>query len=202
MNISNSPSPARRRSRVRADILAAAAAEISEAGVEKASLRAIARRVGISHQALSYHFTDRRAVLTALAVDGFRQLVALSADAVEQVESDAPLGHRAAAIGIAYVRFAERNRPLFTLMLGSAQIDPTDEELVAARLAMWILLLATATTENDNGWGGSADPETMAILAWMIVHGMATIGDLIPTDVDPGDLVLILNRAIAIREDR
>ncbi|MFC8935249.1 TetR/AcrR family transcriptional regulator [Rhodococcus sp. NPDC057135] len=202
MNIPDSPSSARRRSRVRADILASAAAEISEAGVEKASLRAMARRVGISHQALSYHFTDRQAVLTALAVDGFRQLVALSADAVDKVTSDSPLGHRAAAIGIAYIRFAERNRPLFTLMLGSAQIDPTDEELVAARLAMWNLLLATATTENDNGWGGSASPETMAILAWMIVHGIATIGNLLPTDVTPDDLVLTLNCAIATREDR
>ncbi|GAA4904386.1 TetR family transcriptional regulator [Stackebrandtia albiflava] len=62
----------------REDIIAAAAAAYGESGYRQASLRDIARRVGISHSGLLYHFPTKEALLTAVlerrdAVDAARE---------------------------------------------------------------------------------------------------------------------------------
>jgi AcrR family transcriptional regulator len=50
----------------REDIIAAAAAVYIEAGFDGASLREIAKRVGISHAGLSYYFPNRESLLAAV----------------------------------------------------------------------------------------------------------------------------------------
>ncbi|WP_185757103.1 TetR/AcrR family transcriptional regulator [Nocardia bhagyanarayanae] len=180
--------------------MTAAAAELADVGAERASLRSIARRVGISHQALTYHFADRRAVLTAVAVDGFTRLTADIADALAQVPTDVPLGEHAIAVGATYVAFAREHPALFTLMLGSTQVDDANAELVDKRLQIWNLLLQTAAQESDRGWGGGVEPQYMALLAWTVVHGLATLDRSAPRAADVADLLRVLNGAI-IRPD-
>lgn len=51
-------------------LLDAVEAEIVERGTTEISLRAVARRLGVSHQAPGYVFTDRAGLLTALAGRG------------------------------------------------------------------------------------------------------------------------------------
>ncbi|MFX0578156.1 TetR/AcrR family transcriptional regulator [Nocardia nepalensis] len=191
----------RRHEEVRRAILTAAAAELADVGAERASLRSIARRVGVSHQALTYHFADRRAVLTAVAVDGFIRLTADITDALAQVPADVPVGEHAIAVGATYVAFAREHPALFTLMLGSTQVDDADPELVDKRLQVWNLLLQTAAQESDYGWGGGVEPPYMALLAWTVVHGLATLDRAIPQAADVANLLRILNGAI-IRPDK
>lgn len=186
----------RAASEVRSAILAATAAEITEVGAEKASLRSIARRVGISHQALSYHFADRQAVLTALAVDGFDQMAALMAEALANVPPNVPLGEHTIAAGATYVRFAREHPSLFILMLGSSQVDDADPDLISKRQEMWHLLLDTVTRESGEGWGGQVEPEYMALLAWTIVHGIATLGTFTHFDLGVEGLLRTFNRAL------
>lgn len=185
---------------VRREILAAAAAELAEVGADRASLRSISRRVGITHQALTYYFTDRKALLTAVAVDGFEKLFDVTAEAVAQVPAQAPLGDRVIAVGITYVHFAREYPELFTVMLRSAQIDTANDDLVAARHRMWQLLLDTVTNESNNGWGAEIEPQPLAIMSWTIVHGLATLGGQVPGPVNVGELLHTLNRAFAKRE--
>ncbi|MEU2031101.1 TetR/AcrR family transcriptional regulator [Nocardia amamiensis] len=186
----------RRPEEVRREILDATAAELAEVGVDQASLRSIARRAGLSHQLVAHHFGDRRAVLTAAAVDGFDDLIARTADAVTQVPADVPLGEHAIAVGTTYVQFARERPALFALMLGSTQVDDLDPDLIDRRLRIWNLLLNTVTKESNNGWGGPVEPEYMALLAWTVVHGLATLGRANPHDTGVEDLLRTLNRAI------
>ncbi len=116
---------------LRAALLKAAAAEIERSGYENLSLRELAASLGVSRAAPYRHFADRRALLSALAADGFRQLTA---------------GHRAAAgrtararlqaAGRAYLAFASARPQLYRLMfvsdLFSAAAGPLDPGLLEA----------------------------------------------------------------------
>ena len=48
-------------------LLRAAEAELAENGIESFSLRAVAKRAGVSHGAPAHHFKDAKGLLTALA---------------------------------------------------------------------------------------------------------------------------------------
>ena len=56
--------------------LAAAEAELAETGIERFSLRSVAKRAGVSHAAPAHHFGDTGGLLTALAAEGFTRFLA------------------------------------------------------------------------------------------------------------------------------
>src|SRR5262249_42865731 len=60
--------------RLRAALLTEAERVLREDGIEALSLRELARRAGVSHAAPRRHFTDRQALLDALAEAGFTRL--------------------------------------------------------------------------------------------------------------------------------
>ena len=86
-----------------------------ENGATELSLRALARRLGVSEAAPSKHFKGKEELLSAIASDGFRELaaqrVALSARQL------APYA-KAREMMLSYVRFAQRHEGLFDLMIG------------------------------------------------------------------------------------
>src|ERR1700712_3851843 len=63
-------------SSARDTLLAAAREELVAHGAGGVSLRAVARRAGVSHAAPTHHFADRAGLLTVLAADGHRRLAA------------------------------------------------------------------------------------------------------------------------------
>lgn len=65
---------ARVRAELTAEILAAAAEELSEVGASALSLRAVARRLGMVPSALYRYFPSRDALLTALIIDAYDEL--------------------------------------------------------------------------------------------------------------------------------
>lgn len=136
-----------------------AALGLLEAG-ETFSLRAVARRAGVSPTAPYRHYADKEALLAALATYGFAQLA-------DRLEAAADLTDMAAR----YVAFALAHPGLFRLMYGR----PT-ANAAAARTAE---ILA----------GRVADP-ALRIGAWAMVHGLAVLlldGKL--TCADPAELV-------------
>src|SRR5688500_9283866 len=80
------------------------ALEILEEGGEL-SLRAVARRAGVSHTAPYHHFRDRRRLVAAVATEG---LLALR-DALAGAGSPGEPLSRLLECGVAYVRFAVGN---------------------------------------------------------------------------------------------
>ena len=106
----------RRRADTVAEIKTVALALLADGGPEALSLRAVAREVGVSVQALYHYFDSRDALLTDLVTDAFTAL----ADAVR--EGGATGGTRAERLqgaALAYRRWALEHRPAFLLALGA-----------------------------------------------------------------------------------
>src|SRR4026209_1505866 len=85
---------------LRRGLLDEALATIHAEGVEGSTLREIGARLGVSRTALYRHFADKRALLAAVATEGFRTLRQQLITAWED-------GHRGRAafdsMGVAYV---------------------------------------------------------------------------------------------------
>ena len=116
-----SPRAARKPSRpyhhgnLRRALLDEALATIGSDGVEGLTLREIGARVGVSRSALYRHFADKRALLAAVATEGFRTLCRELLAAWEE-------GGRGRAgfdaMGVAYVRFAVASPSHYRVMFG------------------------------------------------------------------------------------
>jgi AcrR family transcriptional regulator len=116
---------------LRAALLGAAAAEIERGGYENLSLRELAASLGVSRAAPYRHFVDRRALLSALAAQGFTELAAIYLQAIGAGKTPRT---RLAASGRAYLAFAAERPRLFRLMFASDLFDagPLDPALTKA----------------------------------------------------------------------
>jgi AcrR family transcriptional regulator len=119
--------------RLRAALLTEAERVLREDGIEALSLRELARRAGVSHAAPRRHFTDRQALLDALAEAGFTRLADEMHAAIGTTDRDYPARLRAAAT--AFVRFATRDAALTELMFTAKNAgDSAGLREAAARL--------------------------------------------------------------------
>ena len=105
----------RRRAQTVAEIKQAALAELAATGPEGLSLRAVARSVGVSVQALYHYFDSRDALITALVADAFDELSAAVSAASSAVRAPRD---RILAAGLAYRAWAHEHRSAFLLALG------------------------------------------------------------------------------------
>ena len=158
---------------LRPALISAAIGEIEESGSAAMSLRAVARRTGVTHAAATYHFGDRAGLLTAVAAEGYRLLAEALRGAQETRGSFLELRSARDArrgfleVGVAYVRFAVTHRAHFEVMYRPELYHRDDAELGRARAAAATLLYGT----------GEITRERMAygVAAWSIVHGLATL---------------------------
>ncbi|MFJ2837584.1 TetR/AcrR family transcriptional regulator [Nocardia sp. NPDC087230] len=144
-------------------LVRAAVELLEEDGAADLSLRAAARRAGVSTAAPYRHFADRDALLSAVAAVGYRDLS-------EQLVAAGPAPSTAedmAAIAVAYVRFALARPALFRVMF-SDPCDPTSPERVAATTAIHEYVRAIVRQVFPD-----ADEESLATALWALVHGLA-----------------------------
>ena len=156
---------------LRAALLAAAAEIIEEAGLDAFSLRASARRAGVSAAAPSHHFGDTRGLLTALAVMGFVELG-------EALETAKGVDRRAVirAQSLAYLRFAEKRPGLFRLMWRKNILDVDDPNYVAAARRAFLVLDAAVRGKGTALASASSMLELApAIACWSMVHGFVAM---------------------------
>lgn len=191
-----------RHADLRQRLLRAAEQEIASCGPAKASLRAIARRVGVSHQATAHHFDDRAGLFTALAVEGFELLLESAAAAVERAEEVAgPAGAAVAASGAAYVAFAREHPTMFDVMFRPELLHTDDPRLVDARRLHRELMVQVVATAQARGWGVAVPTEELATVGWATVHGLAVLerdgqlGEVLP-EVDHTELLERVARAL------
>ncbi|OZG27720.1 TetR family transcriptional regulator [Williamsia sp. 1138] len=194
------PKPRRSAAQIRGELMQAAVAELDAVGPEGASLRSIARRVGITHQSVAHHFADRSALFTAVAIQGIDDLYAKSVSALQELPAAAPLGESVAALGETYVRYARTNRSTLMLMFGSRLLDVRDPDLVEARLRLWDLHHDTVTAAVQQGWGGAVPADLIAIATFAMAHGLAALeGELpggFPVEGEIEDVLRLVNAAV------
>jgi AcrR family transcriptional regulator len=170
---------------LRRALLDEALATIRADGIEGVTLRDIGGRLGVSRTALYRHFADKRALLVAVATEGFRMLREQLVAAWEEGGRGDAAFH---AMGVAYVHFAVDNPSHYRVMFGGF-VDPgaTTPELGAeARGAFQALVDAVAALQHDGLLLGD-DTVLMARHIWALVHGIAmlAIDGLLP---EPGSV--------------
>lgn len=143
-----------------------AAVLLSEGGQEAVSLRALARRAGVSPRAPYRHFADKAALLTALAVEAF---VAFG-EALAAADAGAEPGGELEAQAIAYVRFGLQAPGRFRLMFGNER-PVADEALAAAKQNAFGVLQARV----DRLAGSEDDTRAQAVGFWSLAHGLTVL---------------------------
>jgi AcrR family transcriptional regulator len=148
---------------LRAACLRAAMELLEEDGATALSLRAVARRAGVSPGAPYRHYADRNALISAVAAVGYRELGAHLASAHPSPSTPDDL----AAVAIAYVHFALARPALFRVMF-SEPCDRDSSERVAATAAI-SEYVGAIVRQSFQG----ADVEAMSTAVWALVHGLA-----------------------------
>jgi AcrR family transcriptional regulator len=156
---------------LRSALLRQAEQVLAERGVERLSLRELARELGVSNGAPRRHFADKGALLDALAVEGFERLGSRLDVALEEAEGD--FAQRLTVFARAYVGFGVEHRALLGLM--HRPKSAFDDRLRAANdraFAAPLRLLEQAREQGD------IDPDTsgrvdMTILA--LLQGLTLI---------------------------
>lgn len=144
-----------------------------ENGASELSLRALARRVGVSEAAPSKHFEGKEELLAAIASNGFRELAAqremLSAKKL------APLP-RAREMMMSYVRFAQEHEGLFDLMIGPRVLQEfrRGEFTETGDRSYAFFSNSIFDLARERGWPKSAFPY-LSHTAWAVEHGIAAL---------------------------
>jgi AcrR family transcriptional regulator len=144
------------------------------------SLRELARRAGVSHNAPYKHFADKRELLAAVSAAGFEVLAKRMSSEIAGVASPR---EQLFAMLRAYVDHGVENPALYSLMFGGYLTGP-DRSRPAIELAEAEKIKALLTSVIVAGGLGRAIPHTGhnerkltgAILAcWSLVHGLTLL---------------------------
>ena len=159
------------------------------AGEADLSLRSVARAAGVSAMAPYRHFSDKAALLGAVAAQGFAEL----RQDLERADAGADAADALVDQGLAYIAFAQRRPSLFRLMFASADLACIPHE--AGRGAYEILARRVGGVAPHLGDLGS-------LACWGMVHGLATLRLDRRIDAEPEDLraaLVLLTQAFAKR---
>ncbi len=156
-------------------LVAAALDLIREAGLEGLTLRAVARRAGVSEAAPYRHFADKDALLAAVAEQGFLAL-GRKMDAEASREPGADVLTRLRRLGAAYVRYAVENPAHFRVMMGPVVARRKDyPSLDRVANASFGRLLAVLAEAQQVGIVAEGQLQDIGLAAWSFVHGLAAL---------------------------
>ena len=143
---------------------------LEEQGLAALTLRAAARRAGVSHAAPYHHFADKEAILAAVAARGFR----MQSQAMEAAARNAPRPTDGLqAYGLTYATFAQAHPSLFRLMYTREHSIPhATPEVVEASKQIYPNLVEgicqTTGCSQDQAHG-------IALVLWSTLHGLAML---------------------------
>ena len=169
------------------EVLISSALEILKEGtLQDLSLRALARKAGVSQTAPYRHFEDKEALIVVLIQEGSYILQEKMLETIKDI--DDPV-ERLIQLGVAYYNFAEAHPAHFRLMFGGSleckekytalvEIEQKGYELVKFVVGECMKLPCAPTHA----------PEIVRLACWSLVHGLANLllndvhNDDIPTD--------------------
>jgi len=153
---------------VRRAVLDGALDIIATEGAEAVSMREVARRAGVSHQAPYHYFGDRAGIFAAISEEGFRSFTEAFRRALDEP------GDIAANCLHAYVLFAMNHKGHYRVMFRSdiCGISTHESTMSAADEAFLSLLdLAEAVDPQRD----PADAMSLPVALWAQAHGLATL---------------------------
>lgn len=146
---------------------------VAKEGVGALSMREVTRRAGVTHGAPYHYFSDRAAILTAIAEEGFailvREMAAARAAAVGPRE-------RFEACGRAYFEFAMAHTAHFRVMYRPELASPASQgALDQAAEAGFQLLVECVVDCQAAGLAPPGDPLPLVLTSWSTAHGLAAL---------------------------
>ena len=151
-----------------------------ENGASELSLRALARRLGVSEAAPSRHFKGKEELLAAIAISGFMQL---AGQRVEIASRHLPALPKAREMMLSYVRFAQLHAGLFDLMTGPRLLQEFVRGDVEATSNISYSYFSDSVFDLalENGWDRK-QLHYLSHAAWSMEHGVAApiLGGRIP----------------------
>ena len=164
--------PSYHHGNLREALLEGAVRAIAELGPTAFTLREVARRAGVSHNAPYRHFRDKDALLAAVAAQGFRELTRSMRKAGER-QSNAL--EKLKQSGMAYVAFAARRPEHFTVMFDAPVISSKNPEYLQASQESFHTLVNYIRNCQEEGQLPAGDTMERALYAWSLVHGIAKL---------------------------
>ena len=157
-------------------LLKAATEIIAESGVDALSMRKLADRVGVSRTAPYHHFRDKQALLSALALNGFRTYIA----EVEQISLDKQLSpdQKLEQFVRYYLRFAMQNPEIYNLMFGHSlwkSGQPSEELRAEAHESFRRFVSFVAQWQQDGAIPPGCEPLRFSQVAWSALHGLCRL---------------------------
>lgn len=145
---------------------------VAEHGVERLSLREVARRLGVSHQAPYRHYPSRDHLLVEVMRRCFRDFSAFLDDRAMLPDPREDLG----ALGARYLLYAVSHAVEYRLMFGTPW-PAVGEELDLATDAIHAFEVLRRVLRRIHGEQASARRrvDLDAMFIWANMHGMATI---------------------------
>jgi len=157
---------------LRDTLLQGAVRAIAELGPTAFTLREVARRAGVSHNAPYRHFRDKDALLAAVAAQGFRELTEAMREAGRRQSKSL---EKLKESGLAYVAFAIRRPQHFTVMFDAPVCSNDDPEYVQASQESFNTLLTFIQNCQEEGQLPAGNTMERALYAWSLVHGIAKL---------------------------
>ena len=167
---------------LRRQLLDAAATLIREEGEAALSMRKLAQAVGVSRTAPYHHFSDKQALLCAVAEEGFRRfrgIVTVQSDG-DKASVLVPVIDEAAIRRFIsrYIDFAVNNAEYYDLMFGG---HLWKSEQLTASLKYEAYASFKVYVEQIRHWQQSTsresvvDPLRYAQVSWSTLHGMSRL---------------------------
>jgi AcrR family transcriptional regulator len=157
---------------LREALLESAIGLIAEVGPAGFTLRELARRAGVSHNAPYRHFPDRDALMAAVAAQGFRELTRTM---LRAADGESGALERLKRAGLSYIAFALRRPEHFTVMFDAPTAVKTHPDSAEAAEEAFGTLLNFVKNCQEEGRLPPGGPHEFALLAWSIVHGVAKL---------------------------
>lgn len=155
---------------LRATVLRAAVDHIAAHGPDSLSFRQVAAAAGVSHQAPYHHFTDRRGIFQAIAIEGF----AMFADALRAAERRDDID-TATALLEGYVEFALEHMGHFRVMFRT-DLTGIQESAELAAVADQSFDVLVEYVQHAMGERASVEEiRDRVVTMWALAHGLATL---------------------------
>ena len=156
------------------EIICAACELLEENNISSLSLRAVAKKVGVSHTAPYRHFKDKESLLAGIAGRGYDELTTQMKEAVE-LHPGNPAAQLQEA-GIRYVELALKQPQCSHLMYsGILPCDDTYPELKESGDTAFDGLKMIIEEGQSSGEFKQGDIELLALTAWAGIHGLTML---------------------------
>ncbi len=146
---------------MRNGLLEAARTILEEESLAALTLRAVARKAGVSHAAPYRHFPNHEALLVELSIEGFDELREQIAEAAKATGTESD---KIATIGAAYMRFVAARPALARLMFGGQL--PNRDQFPA---------LGLKADSIGQEIGAALHDSALGLAVWASVHGLAML---------------------------